>query len=139
MPFPPPPFPHDSLGLLLKTIWKVFREKKIFCFPGGMLLSCWRKVKPNYPHPDTPPTEEYMYCFSHNKNKYFRLRLTFNISWAPCRQKDLWRERWLDLWYYIVKRRLVQGSRILGVEYRYPIFISTWPLWLTLLKVMGFW
>ena len=82
MPFPPPPFPHDSLGLLLKTIWKVFREKKIFCFPGGMLLSCWRKVKPNYPHPDTPPTEEYMYCFSHNKNKYFRLRLTFNISLA---------------------------------------------------------
>ena len=57
----PAPFPHDSL---LKTIWKVFREKKIFCFPGGMLLSCWRKVKPNYPHPDTPPTEEYMNSFS---------------------------------------------------------------------------
>ena len=61
---PPPPFPHDSPCLLLKTIWKVFREKKIFCFPGGMLLSCWRKVKPNYPHPDTPPTEEYMNSFS---------------------------------------------------------------------------
>ena len=34
---------------------------------------------------------------------------------------------------------LLSTRLYVGIRYRYSIFISTWPLWLNLLKIMGCW